>query len=73
MTKRTMVTYDIVGTFCVLRECSPDTSLEVVLLQDHCKTPRLCDGQAKLATTSLEVVWVLLAAGGKVKDPDVNL
>ena len=46
---------------------------EVVLLQDHCKTPRFHDGQGKLTTTGLEVLRVLLAVGGKVKDLDVNL
>ena len=46
---------------------------EVVLLQDHCKTPRLCNRQGELTTASLEVVWVLLAAGGKVEDLDINL
>ena len=46
---------------------------EVVLLQDHCKSPRLCDGQGELTTTGLEVMQVLLVVGGKVKDLDVNL
>ena len=46
---------------------------EVVLLQDHYKTPRLHDGQGELITTGLEVMWVLLAAVGKVKDLDINL
>ena len=46
---------------------------EVVLLLDHCKTPWLHDGQGELTTTGLEVVWVLLVAGGKVDDLDANL
>ena len=46
---------------------------EVVLLQDHCKTPRFHDGQGKLTTTGLEVLRVLLAVGGKVEDLDINL
>ena len=48
-------------------------SFEVALLWDHCKTPWLHDGQGEETITSLEVVWVLLVAGGKVKDLDVNL
>ena len=73
MTKRAMVTYDIVGMFCVSRKCSRDTSIEVVLLQDHYKTPWLHDGQGELITTDLEIVRVLLVAIGKVQDLDVNL
>ena len=46
---------------------------EVVLVQDHCKTPRLRDRQRELTTVGLEVVRVLLAVGGKVEDLDVNL
>ena len=45
---------------------------EVVLLQDHFKT-QLRDGQGELTTIGLEVMWVLLAVGGKVEDLDVNL
>ena len=48
-------------------------SFEVALLWDHCKTPWLRDGQGELTTASLEVMQVLLAAGGKVKDLDINL
>jgi hypothetical protein len=44
-----------------------------VVLQDHCKTPRLHDGQGELITTGLEVMWVLLAAVGNVEDLNVNL
>ena len=46
---------------------------EVVLLQDHYKTPRLHDGREELTTAGLKVVRVLLAAGGKVEDLDANL
>ena len=46
---------------------------EVVLLQDHYKTPRLRDRQGELTTTILDVVRVLLVVGRKVKDLDVNL
>ena len=46
---------------------------EVVLLQDHYKTPRLHDGQGELITASLKVVRVLLVAVGNVKDFDINL
>ena len=46
---------------------------EVVLLQDHYKTPWLCNGQGELTTAGLKVVRVLPAAGGKVEDLDVNL
>ena len=46
---------------------------EVVLLQDHCKTPWLRDGQGELTTIGIEVMRVLLAAGGKVNDLDINL
>ena len=46
---------------------------DVVLLQDYYKTPRLHDGQGELTTTSLEVVQVLLVAGGRVEDLNVNL
>ena len=45
---------------------------EVVLLQDHCKTPWLHDGQGELTTIVLKVMRVLLAAGGKVEDLDIN-
>ena len=45
----------------------------MVLLQDHYKNPWLRDGLGELITTGLEVMWVLLAAGGKVEDHDVNM
>ena len=51
----------------------PILRFEVVLLQDHYKTPQLWDVQGELTTFGLEVVRVLLAANGKVKDLDVNL
>ena len=71
MTKRTMVTCDIIGTLCVSHECSPILRFEVVLLQDHFKTPQLRDGKKELTITSLKVVRVLLVAGGKIEHLDV--
>jgi len=44
----------------------------VVLLQDHYKTPQLRDGKEELIITGLEVMRVLLAAGGKIEHLDVN-
>ena len=46
---------------------------EVVLLLEDFRTPWLHDGQGELTIVGLEVVRVLLAAGGKVEDLDVNL
>jgi len=46
---------------------------EVVLLQDHCKTPWLPDRQGATTTAGLRVIRVLLAVVGNVKDLDVYL
>jgi hypothetical protein len=72
MRKMKLVTCDI-GTFCILHQCSPDTLLSDGTSSGSLKTPRLHDGQGELTTAGLEVMQVLLAAGGKVEELEVNL
>jgi hypothetical protein len=72
MRKMTLVTCNI-DTFYSRVSAHQILCFEVVLLQDHYKTPWLHNGQGELTTIKLKVMRVLLTTSGKVKDLAINL